>query len=260
MHYIINRVIEHDIDMILLRSFRDDSEVKRLFLKKCGIPSASLVRIENSIYATDGREEDVVIELSDGDRTINILVEDKIDAPFQKNQLEDYLKRGNNLDNCHIVLLAPEEYYLNVGEWIKDKLVFIPYEDFEMALRKDGDDFSAEVVKKALEEDPDSRGPKVFSDEVTAFYKEYKEYVNGKGLDITYNGHDQRGINSNWVYYVADNPNVRIIHKGRQGKVEVICAGKPEELREVPKMDFTGKFNEQRSVLDRVIAIVKSVI
>jgi hypothetical protein len=89
---------ERDIDVWLAEELRVNPSFARWFLDKVGLPSSVSVpaywtRI--SVLDETGRETDVeaLFRASNGS-TAAVLVENKIKASFQPNQMEDYVDRG----------------------------------------------------------------------------------------------------------------------------------------------------------------------
>jgi hypothetical protein len=90
---------ERDIDVWLAEELRINEYFCRWFLRKLGTDEAALslpaYRTRVSVMDDAGRETDVeaLFRISDGE-TYAVLIEDKIKAGFQPNQMEDYLYRG----------------------------------------------------------------------------------------------------------------------------------------------------------------------
>jgi hypothetical protein len=89
---------ERDIDVWLAEELRFNAGFARWFLDKLGLPSTTSVpayRTRVSVVEGTPRETDVeaLFRTSDGE-TVAVLIEDKIKAGFQREQMEDYVKRG----------------------------------------------------------------------------------------------------------------------------------------------------------------------
>jgi hypothetical protein len=87
---------ERDIDVWLAEELRLNDVFSRWVLERVGAPATvNTPASECRISVVQGRETDVeaVFERSDGGR-FALLVEDKIKAAFQPNQMEDYFRRG----------------------------------------------------------------------------------------------------------------------------------------------------------------------
>jgi len=95
----VNWFDERDIDVWLAEELRINEFFCRWFLGKLGTDQgafslpAFLTRV--SVMDESGRETDVEALFRTGDgKTYAVLVEDKIKAAFQTNQMEDYVERG----------------------------------------------------------------------------------------------------------------------------------------------------------------------
>ena len=120
---------ERDIDVWLAEEFLFNADFCRWFLSEAGVSDQlSLPAFQCKISVTDdvGRETDVeaLFRRNDGG-VLALLVEDKIKAPFQPNQMEDYLERGNKglksktwSEYC-VAVFAPSYRTLSVPEPVK---------------------------------------------------------------------------------------------------------------------------------------------
>jgi hypothetical protein len=95
----VNWFDERDIDVWLAEELRINEYFCRWFLGKLGKDQVGLsllaYRTRVSVMDDAGRETDVeALFRTDGGETYAALIEDKIKADFQANQMEDYVDRG----------------------------------------------------------------------------------------------------------------------------------------------------------------------
>ena len=120
---------ERDIDVWLAEELRFNASFCRWFLEQVGvapIPSLPAYRCLVSVTDETGREDDVqaFFRLPNGG-TFALLVEDKIKAAFQPNQMEDYLERGHkgvrlsSWNAFAVVVFAPSYRQLYVPDEVK---------------------------------------------------------------------------------------------------------------------------------------------
>lgn len=111
------KVRELHIDLLLLEEFYSSDSFNKWFLKRTiGTNHANhVIRTDHSVYELE-RESDIEIAFESGDGEVLFLIENKINASFQKHQAEDYTKRAveyvrrGKCTQCYTVLFAPEAY------------------------------------------------------------------------------------------------------------------------------------------------------
>src|SRR6266481_4416299 len=137
------RIYERDVDLILAEEFYANSQFVTWVLGKTrsfGGTIANVVEVQVSL-TEDQRESDLVVILEKEDKTrIALLVEDKIDAAFQPDQLEGYQSRGQNgigekkWLHFEVILCAPSNYMARSS--IADKFdVTLEYESIASWMR-----------------------------------------------------------------------------------------------------------------------------
>ena len=121
---------ERDLDLLLREELYVSEEFQQFFFSvlarelkasparsvdAAALREAELESVRHSVRRSDG-ESDLEVQLNCSGKSIRILVEDKIDAKFQNQQAERYLRRGElYVDNkeCEgfvTVLVAPNQY------------------------------------------------------------------------------------------------------------------------------------------------------
>lgn len=111
------KVRELHIDLLLLEEFYSSDSFNTWFLTQTtGMDVANLVkRTDHSVYELE-RESDLEIAYESKDGEVLFLIENKINASFQKEQAEDYIKRAaeyvrrGKCIKCYTVLFAPSSY------------------------------------------------------------------------------------------------------------------------------------------------------
>lgn len=128
---------EELIDRLLIQELACDSAFTSWFISRCLRETADSGRLVelNQSRTRRGRETDVEVHWRRANgRLVVLLIENKIDAAFQSEQLEDYHERGKGLvrdgkvDEYRVVLLAPRLYLASSPQSQKaDEQV--PYEE-----------------------------------------------------------------------------------------------------------------------------------
>ena len=135
---------ERDIDLLVCSELHiPDSPLRQLLIGGWNDGVADFVGSWVS-WRHNGREIDIVSKFSNGSHFLVLLIEDKIDAPFQSDQPEFYRKTAQQLKDSlppgsevQTVLLAPEAYSEIEGSELFDRK--ISYEDVFEALDKSYD-------------------------------------------------------------------------------------------------------------------------
>jgi hypothetical protein len=113
------RIYERDVDVILAEEIYANKDFARWILSRtksfCGA-NAHVIAVQVSLADETG-ESDLVVTFEKDDKSrIALLIEDKIDAVFQHEQLGRYRSRGQNgASNSHwgeseVMLCAPRAY------------------------------------------------------------------------------------------------------------------------------------------------------
>ena len=118
----IRDVRERDVDLFLLEEFVASRSFQRWFLKEIGADAAaSLVEAGHSIFSPNG-ESDLELTFQGSSGAIKVLIENKVDAAFQPDQVGRYKKRAagyKKSGECReviTVLMAPECYFGDQGD------------------------------------------------------------------------------------------------------------------------------------------------
>lgn len=134
---------ERDIDLLICSELHSPGPLRNLFLGGWNSGVAEFDGAWVSCHDVDG-ESDIVASFKAGANVLILLIEDKIDAPFQPDQPERYRARAQrwqaslpSQSEVRTVLLAPGEYSENEGSDLFDRQ--ISYEDIIAALSGSGD-------------------------------------------------------------------------------------------------------------------------
>ena len=281
MEIVFEKVLERDIDLLLINKFINDKKFVSFFIGKLGLGGYFVERAEHSLIDSDG-ESDITITLSNGVEKVALLIEDKIDACAMPNQKFRYDLRGqkgvnqNTYDRFIVCIVAPCSY-LQTNEEAKKYDSKISYEELLEYL--DSDLYAKSLIEKAIEQK--KKGYIVIEDEnVTKFWSLYYKCVKEKYPKLKLNEIDgPRGKNAAWPQIQTPVKNVSIIHKSDRGFLDltfrgvansyaefmncvnsvldedmVVCrTGKSLSIRvNVPKINFNEDFNIYSKELDVV--------
>ncbi|MBW7920730.1 MAG: hypothetical protein H3C51_01365 [Rubellimicrobium sp.] len=276
------RMMERDLDLVILEELYSDTGFARWFAEKAGLGEASFRDARHSVFSiANGRrgETDVLANFDTSSGVTVVLVEDKIAAQFADKQADRYQERAKDIiesgdaSQSVVLLVAPRGYLSGVPKddpWdmrlaIEDLVEwFDSYGNFRGKWRAEslreclaGVSFNASADKKVVYE----------------FARNLSDYlsVDGGGFSHRPTG-DKWGFSLEWRGRPSD---VLLQWKNGKGKVDLTFQGKrfgdasgvqpPAGIRkweteksEVFSIDvstayYDVPFDEQTDVIDQVI-------
>jgi hypothetical protein len=117
----ISGVSERDIDLLLLEEFIASNKFQTFFLEQTKFKDIDLVFLDAQRSVTDSTgESDLEVTFKDNkNQSYVLLIENKVNANFQKDQLARYRQRGTNyiklkkVIDFTTILVAPESFHNN---------------------------------------------------------------------------------------------------------------------------------------------------
>lgn len=115
-------VCERDIDLLLLEEFIASAEYRSWFLSQVAIDSGAALFEACRSVKTESGESDLEFTFKDDTGFVKVLVENKVDAAFQPDQVHRYMQRANKYEKSGkyreviTVLIAPEIYFGSEAE------------------------------------------------------------------------------------------------------------------------------------------------
>lgn len=223
MNIRIEKVLERDIDLLIINKIIDNDKLLNLFLNKINKSGYKIVSIEHSKMDKELGETDISIILTNNTSKIAILIENKIDAPFMNEQPTRYYKRGNKgisdglYDEYYVFIIAPREY-LNTHNEVKEYDNQISYEEIREVL---DDLYSKTLINKAIEEK--KNGYIVIENErATKFWENYYKYIKDNYTTIKINEmYGPKSDINNYSEFETFNPNVKIKYKFDKGNLDL---------------------------------------
>ena len=252
-------ISEHDMDVMFMQLFANDPSFVRLFLNAAGIDEhcAEVTGIELS--KTDPRlgESDIVVMLSTGSKTIQLLIEDKIDAAAMPEQPERYIKRGQKAvknkecDAYCCFIVCPEKYYDNNNE-AQQYPFHITYETIREYLSNYDDQMYYMFYQQIDQVIEKAKRPAnvILNEKANAFFRKYKDYqeCNHPDLDLR----TSKKSNGYWAHYGTRLGEVFLYHKIEEGKVDLTfssCASRLGELEQIAEWLRSHGITDVRAVV-----------
>ena len=116
----VESILERDVDLILLEELSTDNEFCKWFINKLNLPEwTSTNGVWRSISEFGLGETDILLSYNSSEKKVFTLIENKLDASFQKAQFDRYEKRAiiyernRECDEAFYVLTAPDQYCQN---------------------------------------------------------------------------------------------------------------------------------------------------
>jgi len=177
----IESIHERDIDLILLEELNTNNYFANWFVRQLELPELTkTIGTWRSISDFGLGETDLLLSYQSKDITIFVLIENKVDANFQEQQLERYQKRGEKYksdgkcDEYFLILIAPKQY----SEGQNDFERFLTYEEirdyFEFS-NNERFEFKAKLLTIAIDKLRRGYQP-VNSEPVQKFWQSYWKY------------------------------------------------------------------------------------
>jgi hypothetical protein len=226
----IDAVTEREIDLLLLMVLHC-SPGFRAFLasKTAGAGDFEFLGAWRGVYDNLG-ESDLLVLLNDAKgRRVAVMIEDKIDAAFQRDQASRYRQRGEQgrvlrkWDRFVTCLCAPNAYAEGVGKKAWDAI--LTYEEIEANLAAQNDTF-APFVRAALNQGAERQrnGGFVASEQASAFWAQYRHLQREEFPDIKMTAlREVQSVNDPWPRFAAGTlpPRVKLEHKPWKGCVDL---------------------------------------
>ena len=250
MNIFFEKVLERDVDLMIINQISFNKSFLNLFLDKISKNNYIVESIEHSLMDQEDGESDITVILSNGIKKIALLIEDKIDAHAMPMQPERYIKRGKKgienkqYDEFYDFIVAPQEY-LESNTEAKQYTYRISYEEMLSVLK---DVYSVKLLNKAIEEKK-SGYIIIENKSVTNFWKQYYSFIKNNYPTIKIREiHGPRSSKAVWPELLTDYNQVRIIHKSDKGYLDLIFNRFGEHIDVFYKY-LEGLINEEFNVV-----------
>lgn len=269
MEFRIADVKEKEIDFLLAEEFASSPSFTDLFLSKIDDQSTGRFTV-NKVYRshTDTYgESDLEVYLSSANgKTLILLIENKIAAQFQSDQLIRYKQRGDKYlrqgtcDAYKIILVAPQAYSDDFDSLDVDAIVF--YEELKDWYNQsyenaDRAKFKTSLLERALQKA--TQGYQLIEDETASkFWKDYWKVVNEVAPILNMPTPGKKPSGSSFIYfYPPDFPSrFSLIHKFTYGNIDLQIANvasKTGLVRQSLSSIITDQFTIQQAGKSAVI-------
>src|SRR5574344_1707991 len=224
MDLIFEKVLERDIDLLIINKFISDKKILDLFLNNINVHDYKVVSIQHSLMDQEDGESDITVIVEKNNHRIGSLIEDKIDAIAMPNQRNRYNARGRKgIDSKQyaeffVYMVAPNDYLKSNSE-AKLYENQISYEELRNYF--ENDKYALSLIDKALEEK--KNGYTIIENpNVTLFWEQYYALIRQSFPEVKINEvHGPRGNNACWPELTTYYPNIKIIQKSDRGFLDL---------------------------------------
>lgn len=226
---------ESEIDFIIVEELFSSIEFQKFILNKVDInQDFKFISAWKSFIGKYG-ECDVAVEFIIDNKKIIIFIEDKIYAPEQPEQAKRYHQSGqylieNNLVDKYITCLLSPKIYFKEDAPMKDYQYKISYEEvldwFEKQENTERNKFKKLVITNGIER-ARTGYVRTIDESTNKFYNFYESVCRTDFPELEYKKPKEVASGNSWIRF---NPkifpaNVTIVHKGRQGYIDLQISG-----------------------------------
>lgn len=231
----VETIQERDVDLILLEELSTDNSFCEWFIRELDLPDLTSVNgAWRSISAFGIGETDILFSYNSNDKKIYVLIENKLDASFQNEQFNRYIKRAEEYltkkecDYAFVILIAPKLYIENQSEFEN----CLTYETIAERLEFVGTKrnlFKSNLLQIATEKLRRGYQP-VNSIPVQNFWHLYWRFKEENYPSLRMKKPDIVPHNSDWPMLYDDKlKNIVFYHKLGQGNADATFKGFPEK-------------------------------
>ncbi len=239
----ISGVCERDIDLLLLEELWVNAVFRAWFIARATgsvADAMDLFKARRSVTQSSGESDIEVAWRGLDGADCRLLIENKVDAGFQRDQAARYRQRADDYvasGQCAVattVLVAPAAYFGSVTA----SLGFdgtITYEQinewFKNANLGPRGTYKASVLASAIEKSTLGYNP-VADDAVGRFWRAYWEVSLAEAPQLAMPRPGGKVSGSSWIYFAPSGlpPDVWLVHKLNHGCVDLTFGGRGQQL------------------------------
>ena len=215
MEFDIKKVLERDVDLLIINKLLNDSSFINLFLEKINLKNYKVAKCIHS-FSDENGENDITVIIEKENHRFGLLIENKISAIAMPNQYERYIVRGRKLINDGVIektfifIIAPNDYLISNSE-AKKYDYKISYE--EMLEFSNNDIYFKTLIEEAIREK--KKGYSVIEDKnVTEFWHKLYKLIDSHFQKLNIVKHyEPRGSNAQWPIFITPVKEIKIIYK-----------------------------------------------
>jgi len=229
-------VCERDIDLLLLEEFACNATFRQtMFSRAFGhdVEETRLAAVAHSVADGDGESDiEVLVETAAG--TLALLIENKIDAPFQPDQAARYRHRGerrkgSGYADYRVMLVAPSAYLKRADG--QDWPCQVSYEEIAemLAVHLASERLSVKATLLRLSVAKKEERQVVADDAMTAFWEDYHRLLSARFPELILHGAGKpKSTSATWgeMKVVGWPSSILLYIKLPEGKVDLTFNGR----------------------------------
>jgi len=255
----ISGVSERDIDLLLLEEFMSSLEFQIFFIKKSKFKELNLTYVKAQRSVTDSTgESDLEISFKNKNgQIIMLMIENKVNANFQKDQLQRYLQRGNNyiknnkIIDFETILVAPKSFHYNETRGFDFR---INYEDIVEYFANHSNlgrrnTYKNLLLNSAIEKS--TSGYQMEADaSVSNFWKDYWELSLSEANELYMDEPTAKPSSSSFIYFRNVNlpKEVDLVHKLTHGYFDLQFKGMGDQIN-VMRDKYSNTLNSNMKIV-----------
>ena len=255
----ISGVSERDIDLLLLEEFMSYKDFQNFFLKHSKFAELKLSYIEAQRSVTDSTgESDLEVSFkNENGQTIMLMLENKVNANFQKDQLQRYQERGNNyiknnkIIDFETILVAPKSFHKNETKGFGFR---VNYEEIIEYFRKYSNlaqrsTYKILLLNSAIEKS--TSGYQMEADSsVSNFWKDYWELSLSEAKELYMDEPTAKPSSSSFIYFRNANlpKEVDLVHKLTHGYFDLQFKGMGNQLNKM-RDKYSNSLNKNMKIV-----------
>jgi hypothetical protein len=230
----VESVQERDIDLLLLEELSTNDDFCHWLVNQLSLPKyTNRVGVWKSISDFGLGETDILFSYFSENQEIYLLIENKLDAPFQAEQYERYEKRANKYvlqRQCaaaYCILIAPEKYCQ-----AQLKFSYLTYEVVGDWLLKRADNrskFKSKIFEIAVEKQ--RRGS-----QLSAFCAEYWQHFSSHRDMAKYKVPKNSTASNHAQFYPSELSNFTVYHLFEKGRVSISAKKKKLDSQQIEQL------------------------
>ena len=292
MELVMEKVLERDVDLLILEEFSCNPAFAELFLQPADVlQQVRVLYAEHSRTDSDLGESDIYLLTEDEQgRKLGIFIENKVNAIAMPRQCERYelraerMKAAAEFEDYRIFITAPQKYLEVNGEAGKyaHKVSYEQLAAFFSGQKNFRSEYKCQLLRAAIAQQKKGY-TQIKHEVVTDFWKQLAEYLQRNYPKLPpLKGVESKGAQSLWPEFPIVR-GVKVVWKSDKGFVDIEFAGKACEInalhakveqwcghgcqlertggsavmrRKVETVAFTQSFAEQQKQIEEACAAI----
>jgi hypothetical protein len=234
IHLEASKIRERDLNLLLLEEMYSSGDFREWIREKLGLPRDASFDSGRQFVVDAFGESDLELDFASESGVYRVLIENKIDARFQPDQILRYSKRakyyvGEKKDckGCKTALFAPRRYAPSKAKGFSSVLRYEELRDWYKQ-REDGDSrisWKIALLETAIKKGLSSREPKPEDERANKFWYGYWAMASQEFPDLAMPEPIGKTGGFNFLFPSSLLTRVSLVHSPSKGKVALWFGG-----------------------------------